>query len=80
MLTDLDGGRDRPYQTVLPLSQDLDLVINSMIGRDDVKAAAEAATAYSGPGNVLVCWEHGQLAKIAEASEYKFPDSYSLTK
>ena len=31
----IDGGRDRPYETILPLSQDLDLVINSMIGRDD---------------------------------------------
>lgn len=63
----IDGGRARPYETVLPLSQDLGLVINSMIGRDDVSAAAAAAKAYSGPGNVLVCWEHGQLAKIATA-------------
>jgi hypothetical protein len=31
----IDGGRDRPYETALPLSQDLGLVINSMIGRDD---------------------------------------------
>lgn len=29
--------------------------------------AADAAKAYQGPGNVLVCWEHGQLAKIATA-------------
>jgi hypothetical protein len=38
-----------------------------MIGRDDVRAAADAAKAFQGPGNVLICWEHGQLAKIAEA-------------
>jgi hypothetical protein len=80
LLTCLDGGRARPYDTVLPLSQDLGLVINSMIGSNDVKAAAEAARAYSGRGNVLVCWEHGQLAKIAEASEYQFPDACCLTK
>ena len=28
---------------------------------------AQAANAYTGPGNVLVCWEHGQLAAIAAA-------------
>jgi hypothetical protein len=32
-----------------------------------VQDAADAAKAYQGPGNVLVCWEHGQLAKIATA-------------
>lgn len=42
-----------------------------MIGRDDNKAAAEAAKAFKGPGNVLICWEHGQLAKIAEAMGVK---------
>jgi hypothetical protein len=36
-----------------------------------VQAAAAAAKAYSGPGNVLVCWEHGQLAKIAQAMGVK---------
>jgi len=66
-----DGGRDRPYETVLPLSQDLGLTINSMIGRDDAEAAANAAKVYTGPGNVLICWEHGQLAKIAEAMGVK---------
>lgn len=35
LTSNVDGGRDRPYETVLPLSQDLGLVINSMIGRDD---------------------------------------------
>jgi len=62
-----DGGRARPYQTVLPLSQDLHLTINSEIDRDDAKKVAKAAKAFNGPGNVLICWEHGQLAKIAEA-------------
>ncbi|KAH6661575.1 putative phosphoglycerate mutase family protein [Halenospora varia] len=61
-----DGSRDRPYETILPLSQDLGLDVNKSIDRDDVKAAAEAAKAYTGPGNVLVCWEHGELAKIVE--------------
>jgi hypothetical protein len=61
------GSRARPFDTVLPLSQDLYLTINSSIARDDVQSAADAAKAYQGEGNVLVCWEHGQLAKIAKA-------------
>lgn len=65
------------------------LDVNSSVSRDDVKGAAEAAKAYDGPGNVLVCWEHGQLALIAKAmgiekfakgsgdhgEEIKYPDN-----
>ncbi|KIN06909.1 hypothetical protein OIDMADRAFT_99361 [Oidiodendron maius Zn] len=62
-----DGNRSRPYDTVLPLSKNLGLTINDTIDRDDVDGAAKAAKVWTGPGNVLVCWEHGELAKIAEA-------------
>jgi len=62
-----DGGRDRPSETVLPLSQSLGLEVDTSIGRDDVKHVAKAAKKYDGPGNVLICWEHGELVKIAEA-------------
>lgn len=48
------------------MAEDLGIKVDKSIARDDVKAAAEAAKAYSGPGNVLVCWEHGELAKIAD--------------
>jgi hypothetical protein len=62
-----DGGRSRPYDTIKPLATALGIKIHSKIDRDDVQGAANAAKAYDGPGNVLVCWEHGQLAKIATA-------------
>ena len=62
-----DGGRARPYDTVSPLAADLDLKINADIDRDDKQGAADAATSFTGPGNVLLCWEHGQLADIAAA-------------
>jgi hypothetical protein len=62
-----DGERSRPYDTVEPLATALGIKIHSKIDRDDVQGAADAAKAYDGPGNVLVCWEHGQLAKIATA-------------
>ncbi|KAF4626167.1 hypothetical protein G7Y89_g11994 [Cudoniella acicularis] len=63
----IDGARARPYETILPLSQDLGIKVNSSIDRDDAEGAAKAAKAYPGPGNVLVCWEHGVLSKIVEA-------------
>ncbi|CZR55841.1 related to phosphoglycerate mutase family protein [Phialocephala subalpina] len=71
-----DGSRDRPYLTILPLSQDLDLEVDKSIDRDDVKGAAEAAKGYAGPGNVLVCWEHGELAKIVEKLGVKEKATY----
>ena len=70
ILTTPDGSRTRPFETVQPLAGDLDLVVDDSIDRDDVKGAAKAAKAWAGPGNVLVCWEHGELAKIAKESTY----------
>jgi hypothetical protein len=62
-----DGDRSRPVDTVKPLSKALGIKIDSKVQRNDVKGAAKAAEAYKGPGNVLICWEHGELAKIANA-------------
>jgi hypothetical protein len=45
----------------------LDIDVNKSIHRNDADAVAQAAKDYKGPGNVLICWEHGQLAKIATA-------------
>lgn len=67
----IDGSRDRPYDTIHPLAKDLGITVNKSIDRDDADAAAEATKAFQGPGNVLLCWEHGQLAKIAEAMGVK---------
>jgi len=53
----------------MPLATDLaplGVRFDFSIGRDDAKGAAKAAKAYEGPGNVLVCWEHGVLEEIAE--------------
>jgi hypothetical protein len=61
---DTDGDRSRPIDTVTPLAKALGIKINSKFQRDHVKDAAKAAKAYK--GNVLVCWEHGYLAKIAD--------------
>lgn len=50
-----------------PLAEDLEITVNSEIDRDEAATVAGAAKGYGGPGNVLVCWEHGQLSAIAEA-------------
>ncbi|KAI9857118.1 MAG: hypothetical protein M1813_008609 [Trichoglossum hirsutum] len=62
-----DGSRTRPFETVSPLAAQLSIKIDDSVSRDDADGAAKAARAYHGPGNVLICWEHGQLSKIAEA-------------
>ncbi|KAL6885431.1 hypothetical protein GGI43DRAFT_419106 [Trichoderma evansii] len=60
-----DGSRDRPYDTVQYVADNLGLTINTA-DRDDVKQAAAMIKGFSGPGNVLVCWEHKVLGEIAE--------------
>lgn len=43
----------------------LGLAIDDSIGRNDDRAAARAALDHRSGGNVLICWEHNQLAEIA---------------
>ena len=76
-----DGSCSRPLETITPLAADLGLTPNTSISRDDASGAAAAATAFPGPGNVLLCWEHGQLDLIAQAlgvpaAEAQYPDDH----
>ncbi|KIW90005.1 uncharacterized protein Z519_09435 [Cladophialophora bantiana CBS 173.52] len=67
----------RPYLTVTPLAESLKpygVPFNFTINRDDVDKVAEAVHDYIkgkgdfvGKGNVLICWEHDALEKIAKA-------------
>jgi hypothetical protein len=47
--------------------EDLGVEFNTDIKRDDAAGVATAAKAYSGTGNVLICWEHHKLSGIAKA-------------
>ena len=49
-----------------PLADSINLKIHTK-DKTDAEGAAAAAKDFKGPGNVLICWEHGQLTKIAEA-------------
>jgi len=59
------GKETRPYCTVKPLAESLGVPFNYTIDRDDTDQVKVAVDAYNGDGNILVCWEHGQLEKVA---------------
>ncbi|KAE9990997.1 hypothetical protein EG327_000654 [Venturia inaequalis] len=59
-----DGSRKRPYDTVLPLSRDLGLKVDTHCERDDVACVGETVRGYTGRGNILVCWEHRTMSNI----------------
>ncbi|KAK4556925.1 hypothetical protein LTR86_005906 [Recurvomyces mirabilis] len=61
------GARERPYETVEPLAQDLGLTVDISCDRDDESCVNDAVNDYDGPGNILICWEHDELTKIAKA-------------
>ncbi|KAL4869864.1 hypothetical protein BDV12DRAFT_70233 [Aspergillus spectabilis] len=78
-----DGKRIRPYQTVLPVAQDLGLEVDISCDRDDPDCVKDAIEDYEGDGNILICWQHGALTDILEelgvddAPEYP-DDRYDL--
>ncbi|KAJ6153632.1 hypothetical protein N7470_006591 [Penicillium chermesinum] len=71
-----NGKRARPYDTVEPLAQSLGLTVDTSCSKTDAKCVAKAVKKYSGSGNVLICWEHGELTDIAEALGDKNPPTY----
>ncbi|CAG9997047.1 unnamed protein product [Clonostachys byssicola] len=70
------GKEDRPYETVLPLSEDLGLNIDTHCDRDEPECVAKAVKEYKGDGNVLICWEHHRLTNITEALGVKDTEEY----
>lgn len=62
-----DGSRARPLDTVTPLANSLGLTVDTSCGRDDSDCVANVVDNYGGSGNILICWEHGQLTDIVEA-------------
>lgn len=61
------GARERPLETVTPLAEDLGLTVDTSCDRDDSACVAALINAYTGPNNILICWEHGELTNIAQA-------------
>ncbi|KAM4061156.1 phosphoglycerate mutase family protein [Hirsutella rhossiliensis] len=61
------GFRQRPFDTVAPLASDLGLEIDTSCGKKDIDCVRDAVENYEGKGNILICWEHKRIKKIAKA-------------
>lgn len=61
-----DGKRARPRDTVQPLATDLGLTVDTSCDRDDPDCVKKTVEGYKGPGNILICWQHGALTDIVE--------------
>lgn len=75
-----DAQSQRPYNTTLPLAQSLGLTLEHQCDYDDPQCAANEALAYTGPGNILIAWEHKMLRKVSQAlgadDAPKYPGSH----
>ncbi|KAJ4298922.1 hypothetical protein N0V90_004165 [Kalmusia sp. IMI 367209] len=61
-----DGKRQRPYDTVKPLADDLGLTVDISCDRDDSKCVEDVVKGYTASGNILICWEHDALSDIVD--------------
>ena len=50
----------------MPLAQALGLDIDLSVNRNDARKVADKVKKFKGPGNILICWEHGQLQDIMQ--------------
>lgn len=66
MFISLDGSRERPYETVEPLAEELGLTVDTSCKKTDTQCVQDVVDAYDGDGNILICWEHHELTLIAE--------------
>lgn len=66
--------------TVLPLSMDLGLKVDTRCDRDDEECAAALVEAFGTPDhegqNILICWEHKALTNIVRALGNPDPPKY----
>jgi hypothetical protein len=67
---DIGGKRKRPYDTVLPLAEDLGLKIDTHCDRDKPKCVAKAINEYKGDGNVLISYvpDHGIFRRASNTN------------
>ena len=55
---------NRPYETILPLSQYLNIPINNKYLRDDHESVITDILKNNAGKNVLVCWEHKKIVDL----------------
>lgn len=71
-----DGSRERPLETVQPLANKLGLSVDTSCTKTDSECVADLVNNYSGSGNILICWEHGELTDIVAALGDSNPPEY----
>ncbi|PHH88920.1 hypothetical protein CDD83_6882 [Cordyceps sp. RAO-2017] len=71
-----NGRRQRPYMTVAPLARDLGLEVDISCGKKDIDCVRDVIENYEGDGNILICWEHKRIKKIAKALGARYVDKY----
>lgn len=71
-----DGSRQRPLDTVTPLAEDLNITVDTSCSRGDESCVKDVVDDYSGSGNILICWEHDELQKIAKKLGADDVDAY----
>ncbi|KAH0594739.1 hypothetical protein MHUMG1_07573 [Metarhizium humberi] len=75
-----DHTTQRPYNTTLPLAESLGITIDHPCNYTDTSCAGQAALNYTGPGNVLIAWEHVHLPAVSKAiggqDVPSYPDSH----
>jgi len=74
---------NRPYETILPLAQFLNLKINNNFSRDDYTSVIHDILNNNAGKNVLVCWEHKTIVDlvneiIKQLKQTKYLDSCDL--
>ena len=73
------GKQQRPYDTVVPLAKSLNKTVDTSCQRDDSACVADVVGNYTGPGNILICWEHTRLtnivAALGDSSAPTYPDT-----
>lgn len=71
--------RKRPYDTVKPIADKLGLKVDTSCEVDDAKCVRRKVERYArkgGKGNVVICWKHSMLHKIAHELGAKKTDKY----
>lgn len=61
-----NGTYERSLQTVTPLAASLNLTVDISCDKYNPECVANLVRSYTGPGNILVAWQHGQLRRIME--------------
>ncbi|RDA88864.1 hypothetical protein CP532_5462 [Ophiocordyceps camponoti-leonardi (nom. inval.)] len=71
-----NGHRRRPMDTVAPLAADLGLEVDISCRKKDMECVRDVVENYNGKGNILICWEHKRIKKIAKELGGRHLDKY----